>query len=85
MAKIDSRKEAPPANDAYTGMLAISLLALLGGCALLYLDYSQYSEKPPATPLKAPPVATPAAPAAAPKDPAPNPPPVKGQQPPEAK
>jgi hypothetical protein len=36
-------------NNAYTGMLAISLLALIVGCVLLYLDYSQYptSEPPP--------------------------------------
>jgi len=48
-----------PANDAYTGMLAISLCALLVGCVLLYLDYSQYPDnKAPALP-KAPPVAQP--------------------------
>ena len=36
-------------NDAYTGMLAISLLALIGGCALLFLDYQkyEYQSKPP--------------------------------------
>lgn len=45
---------APATNDAFTGMLAISLIALIAGCALLFLDYSQYSESaPPSTP-KAP-------------------------------
>ena len=38
---------AKPTNDAYTGMLAISLIALLIGCALLYLDYNQYGTKEP--------------------------------------
>src|SRR5690242_19315035 len=45
MAKSD---EAPATNDAYTGMLTISLLALIGGCVLLFLDYSQYPDRPPA-------------------------------------
>ena len=31
-----------PLNDAYTGMLAISLLALILGCTLLFLDYQSY-------------------------------------------
>jgi len=51
MAK--SETAAPATNDAYTGMLAISLIALIAGCALLFLDYNQYSDKPPAVP-KAP-------------------------------
>jgi hypothetical protein len=34
-------------NDAYTGLLAISLIALLVGSLLLFLDYSQHSGKPP--------------------------------------
>ena len=29
-------------------MLVISLVAMITGCALLYLDLSQYPEKPPA-------------------------------------
>ncbi len=46
-----------PTNDAYTGMLGISLFALILGCVLLYLDYSQYPDaKGPAIP-KSPPVA----------------------------
>ncbi len=28
-------------------MLAISLIALVVGCVLLFLDYSQYDSKPP--------------------------------------
>jgi len=36
-----------PMNDAYTGMLLISLLVLAVGCLLLYLDFAQYpSDKP---------------------------------------
>lgn len=31
-------------NDAYTGLLAMSFLAFLGGCVLLYLDLEQYKE-----------------------------------------
>jgi hypothetical protein len=37
-------------NDAYTGMLAISLIALIAGSVLLFLDYSQHSGKPPPVP-----------------------------------
>jgi hypothetical protein len=43
-----------PKNDAYVGLLSISLLALITSCVLMYLDYSQYgSQKPTAVP-KAP-------------------------------
>ena len=39
---------APPKSDAYTGLLIVSLLALMAGSAFLYLDWSQYStSKPP--------------------------------------
>lgn len=72
----DDNDGPPASNDAYTGMLAIALFALIGGCVLLYLDYSQYPDsKGPAVP-KAP---APAAPdgvgggAAAPKAAAPQP------------
>ncbi len=34
-----------PRNDAYTGMLIVSLLALILGGVLLFLDYSQYPDK----------------------------------------
>ena len=39
---------AKATNDAYTGLLSISLFALIGACLLLYRDISQYPEsKPP--------------------------------------
>jgi hypothetical protein len=44
MAK--SKKTALPTNDAWTGMLAISLLALIAGCVLLFLDWNRHSEPP---------------------------------------
>jgi hypothetical protein len=44
--KFEERK-AKPSNDAYTGMLIVSFVALLIGCALLYVDYSQYGDKAP--------------------------------------
>ncbi|MBI1913877.1 MAG: hypothetical protein HYS12_03930 [Planctomycetes bacterium] len=44
-------KEASTRSDAYTGMLILSLLALVVGCAFLYLDWSSYSSsKPPQLP-----------------------------------
>lgn len=48
----DDEEEEKPSkyrarNDAYTGMLAISLFALIGGCALLFLDYQKYGEMKP--------------------------------------
>jgi hypothetical protein len=39
--------EAPPQNDAYTGLLAISLVATLTGLVFVWMDYSDYSSKPP--------------------------------------
>jgi len=44
--KGELRDNAPATNDAYTGMLAISLVALIAGSVLLFLDYSQYEGKP---------------------------------------
>lgn len=35
-----------PRNDAYTGLLAISLLALVGASVLLFLDKGQLGEPP---------------------------------------
>jgi len=55
-----------PKNDAYTGMLVISLLALIIGSVLLFLDKSQYPDQPPPTPSF---VFTPPAPRAADKGP----------------
>jgi hypothetical protein len=41
-------------NDAYTGMLAISLCAMIAGSVLLFLDYQQYPEgAPPKLPKEA--------------------------------
>jgi hypothetical protein len=39
-----ARDDAPakPRSDAYTGLLIVSLVALLAGAVFLYLDYSQY-------------------------------------------
>ena len=39
--------EAPPQNDAYTGLLVISLVATLAGLIFVALDYSDYSAKAP--------------------------------------
>jgi hypothetical protein len=46
MATDPDRKKALPANDAWTGMLVVSLVALLGACALLFLDWRHYRDKP---------------------------------------
>ena len=46
-------EETKATNDAWTGMLAISLLALLAGCVFLFLDYSQYPSKDPGPVQKA--------------------------------
>jgi hypothetical protein len=60
MATKDTPTLPPATNDAYTGMLGISLCALVVGCVLLYLDYSQYPDsKAPPVP-KAPAIAVPA-------------------------
>jgi hypothetical protein len=57
--------EAPAKSDAYTGLLVISLLALMGGSALLFLDYNSYqNKKPPTVPTQLPKTG-PAAPAGA--------------------
>jgi hypothetical protein len=37
--------DSQPRNDAYTGMLIVSLIALILGGVLLFLDYSQYPDK----------------------------------------
>src|SRR5262245_29638253 len=38
---------ARPKNDAYTGLLFISFLALVASCIFLYLDYDQYGKSSP--------------------------------------
>jgi hypothetical protein len=53
MAKSQSADQsvARPRNDAYTGLLAISFLALVGACVLLYLEYDSYGgQNPPPVP-----------------------------------
>ncbi len=45
-----------PANDAWTGMLAVSLLALIAGCVLLFLDWRNHMEKPTKLQSIAPPI-----------------------------
>jgi hypothetical protein len=37
---------AKPRNDAYTGMLVLSLIGLLLGSVLLFLDFNQHSGSP---------------------------------------
>jgi hypothetical protein len=47
-SKTAPKKDTPPVpNDAYTGILIVSLVALLAGGALVYLDYSRHSPKDP--------------------------------------
>lgn len=41
------REEARPRNDVYTGLLAISLIAMITSCILLFLDYKQYGDTKP--------------------------------------
>jgi hypothetical protein len=45
--KVDDKPETTPdgpvaVNDAWTGMLAVSLLALMAGAGFLFYDYYQY-------------------------------------------
>jgi hypothetical protein len=47
MAKTETSDTGVASNDAYTGLLAISLIALIVGSVLLFLDYSQHSGTPP--------------------------------------
>jgi hypothetical protein len=56
------RAASKPGSDVYTGLLAISLLAMIAGSIFLYLDWSQYSAKKP----ELPPPPTNVKPAAAP-------------------
>lgn len=74
MAKKPVVSDEPKAtNDAYTGMLAVSLIALIVGCVLLYLDYNQYGSEPPPSIPTTPPIAA--------QQPA-QPPPAQPVQPP---
>ena len=75
MAAVHAEARSDSRSDVYTGMLVISLIAMILGCILLYLDYSSYTEsKPPALP-QAPSVApapTPGPGSAAPAAPGPR-------------
>jgi hypothetical protein len=70
--KTDVSDGSVAVNDAWTGMLAVSLLALVVGSVILIYDYTLYSDEPPKTPkyTSAPPGA-----------PGPGPGPVKQPQP----
>jgi hypothetical protein len=59
MAKAATELKPKPRNDAYTGMLVLSLIVLIVGCALLYLDYSQYPKTKPEAPAKVAPISNP--------------------------
>ena len=46
-----TREAARPQNDAYIGLLSISLVALVISCILLYVDYASYpNSRPPVPP-----------------------------------
>ena len=54
MATKDDEKTSLPTNDAWTGMLLISLLALIAGCVLLFLDWNNYGTGKPQKMQQAP-------------------------------
>lgn len=61
MARKKAASEPKPRNDAYTVMLFITLVAIIVGCVLMYLDTEQYKEgvaPPPSPPLVLPKLGT---------------------------
>jgi hypothetical protein len=53
--------KAKPRNDAYTGLLIVSFLAMIASCVLLFIDWSNYGAMNPPDYRKAlPPVVNPA-------------------------
>lgn len=54
-SRYDRDEAVSPPSDAYTGMLAVSLVAMVLGCVFLWLDFSSYGN------TKAPPVSIPPA------------------------
>ena len=58
----DVTSSSPP-SDAYTGLLAISLVAMITACVFLFLDWSAYGQKQPG-PAPAPSTVKPNTPAA---------------------
>jgi hypothetical protein len=68
MARKSSRSDdvvVRPPSDAYTGLLALSLIAMIASCVVLYLDYAQYGNTKAPAP-NVPPVSKPAATSAMP-------------------
>lgn len=41
----DEPKEPPIKSDAYVGLLAISLIALVVGCVFMFLDHDELSKQ----------------------------------------
>jgi hypothetical protein len=58
-AKTATESKPKARSDAYTGMLLLSLVVLIAGCVLLYLDFSQYPSARPAAPQKVPAISNP--------------------------
>src|SRR6516225_1112168 len=75
MARTRSRfdEDEAPRSDVYTGLLALSLIAMIVSSLLLFLDYNQYGSVAP-QPALTPEPARSQEPAPAPKPPAPEPP-----------
>lgn len=57
-SRVDDVVVRPP-SDAYTGLLALSLIAMIVSCVVLYLDYAQYGNTKAPAP-NVPPVTKPA-------------------------
>jgi hypothetical protein len=46
--------DARPRSDAYTGLLILSLIAMVTSCVILLMDFSQYKDMNPPKPNVAP-------------------------------
>jgi hypothetical protein len=75
-ARIGGRVSTQPASNIYTGLLGISLGAMITACVFLMLDKMQYPDKKPDLPPEPAAIKTPA-PAGQPG--APGQPPAPGQ------
>ncbi|HEX4588981.1 MAG TPA: hypothetical protein VH120_03570 [Gemmataceae bacterium] len=54
-SRFDRDEDTGPRSDVYTGLLALSLIAMIVSCLLLFLDYSQYgSTKAPTVTIPPP-------------------------------
>ena len=70
----DNSTEGQPRSDVYTGLLGISLAALVIACVLVGLDWSGYKEaKPPKPSIQVPQPTTPKEQPAGPPGQPPNP------------